>query len=354
MDEEKTLIAGTSYLDREQDSMEEPAVLPITKGRHKSKVAIYIASAVLAIVLVAEVGLRIRGLGNPVLFTADSACGYLPTPSQEVRRFGALNIINRFGMRSPDFTEQGNGNAARVLFVGDSVTYGTTMVDQSEIFTSLISRDLPGQIGRPVEVLNASAGGWAVGNELGFLRSRGTFGSSLVIFVLNTGDLFQPFSRVELSLSRGFPHTPPPCALYELWVRYAWPRIVHDKSAVDPGSLLAPGEIAAGVQATLRALAQADQLTRSRGAHFAIIYSPFSGAQSTDAGYTKAFDDLRSWALTRRVPFVSLESDYAKLPATLVYRDGIHLRPAGHKLVASAVEREWARLNGGPPLAEAQ
>src|SRR5262249_46621318 len=180
--------------------------------------------------LLGELSLRIfLGLGTPVLIAPDTdqasgGFGYAPAPNQSVRRFLASNEINRFSMRSRDVSETKPSGRLRIYFIGDSVTYGTTYVDQSSIFTSVLSRELPQRLHQDVEILNASAGGWAASNEVAFLKKRGTFNADVVLIVLNTADLTQPFANFEASINS--PTERPSTAFSELWSRYIAPRVL--------------------------------------------------------------------------------------------------------------------------------
>src|ERR1700761_9638459 len=102
--------------------------------------------------------------------------GYMPAPNQDLHRFFSHVHINAFGMRSEDVSPTPSGKTRRILFVGDSVTYGPTYVDQAKLFTSRIQADFCRQHAQ-VQILNASAPGWAPANEVAFLRQRGTFGA---------------------------------------------------------------------------------------------------------------------------------------------------------------------------------
>src|SRR5205814_2503693 len=127
------------------------------------------------------------------------------------------NDINAAGMRSAPIVSPKPKDEFRLLMIGDSVLYGMTHVDQSKIATSILARELPEQLHRQVEVLNASAGGWAVENEVGYLRSRGTFDADEVVFLLNGYDLTQPFNDLVPGVALTFPAQNPPLALWEGW-----------------------------------------------------------------------------------------------------------------------------------------
>src|ERR1700722_12818774 len=97
------------------------------------------ALAIVVLLVGSELTLRFAfGLGRPLLYAADPQVGYLSAPNQDIRRFGATIHINQFGMRSDDLHVPRVEPGIRLLFIGDSVTFGTTRVDQDKIFTELI------------------------------------------------------------------------------------------------------------------------------------------------------------------------------------------------------------------------
>ena len=199
------------------------------RAKRSWKSRLLLAFVILAILVVAtELILRsVFGLGHPLLYVADAGCGYLPAPNQHLHRFFAHNDINAQSMRSDPIQTSKPADGIRILFVGDSVTYGQTFTDQPKIFTSILGRELPGQLHRPVEILNASAGAWAVGNELGYIRSRGIFSADLVVFVVNTYDMTQAFNDTSLGTDIAYADHNPPCAIAETWTRYIKPRLFH-------------------------------------------------------------------------------------------------------------------------------
>ncbi|MGD0631323.1 MAG: hypothetical protein ABR987_18500, partial [Terracidiphilus sp.] len=149
------------------------------QGVARSVIGVMISLVLLTCIV--EAALRFGlGLGNPVLITPDAACSYILKPDQDVRRFFARTYVNHYGMRSEDVPAVRPVGTLRLMFVGDSITYGTSRVDQQQLFTELVHRELPAIVHRPVEVLNASAGAWAPDNELAYIRSRGIFQSDIV------------------------------------------------------------------------------------------------------------------------------------------------------------------------------
>lgn len=304
-----------------------------------------VASLLLPVLL--ELLLRlVVGLGDPVVYQSDPDCGYLPAPNQHVKRMGCRNDINAFGMRSPPVESQKRAGLLRALFLGDSVTYGTTHVDQGQIFTSLVGPELKRRLGREVEVLNASAGAWAIGNEWGYLRSRGTFGADVVIFVLNTGDFTQPFNRQSLVTEMGYPDHKPLLAMQEAWERYLRPRLLGLSMAVDAGSMPSASADDAMISENLSRLEQARELILTAGGHLGIVYSPAIGPGWDEPAQRAALARFKQWAAEETVEFLDLTPVYTSHPHDEIFQDAIHLKPAGNELVSRAICDDWPGLSG--------
>jgi hypothetical protein len=235
-------------------------------------------------------------------------------------------------------------NELRVLFIGDSVTYGQTFTSQPDIFTSILARDLPGQLHRPVEVLNASTGGWAVGNEVGYLRSRGVFQSDLIVLVLNSDDLTQAFNDSVPGHVPQLPDHDPWCALADVWTRYVAPRIFHVNVA-DRGSSSTPlSDDVQPVSATLVQLDEARSLADRNQARLAIVYSPMLGADGKlEPDPHGGLTSLKQWAGRAGVPILDMTSAYSAASTSVVLRDAAHLTPRGHQVVAASIE-QWGEI----------
>ena len=303
---------------------------------------------VLAAVILSDAALRVTlGLGNPILYQYSPKAGYVLAPNQKTFRFLAWNRINRWGMRCPNFTLARPKGTYRVMFIGDSVTYGTTFVDQSKIFTSRLAKLLPKIMHKPVQVLNASCGAWATGNEVGYLRSRGTYNSNLVVLVMNTGDLNEPFNTQPLRPDSPYPNAPPFCAISEMWFRYLWPRIkgiapFRDKGSYVPAKPQSPPDIN-----TL--LDRAKAICERHGARFAIVFHPFRGKSWNQAPYSHDLRRLHRWCHRNNVALLNLTSAYAPYPTAKVYYSGVHLKAFGNRLAAQAIVADWPQLCGTGP-----
>jgi len=110
----------------------------------------------LALVAVAgELVLRALGLGRPILYDNRLAWGFRPLPSQTQSRWlGARVHVNALGVRGPEVGATRAPGATRLLFLGDSVTWGGSYVDDDALFAAVAARRLA-RDGRDVEWLDA-------------------------------------------------------------------------------------------------------------------------------------------------------------------------------------------------------
>jgi hypothetical protein len=285
-------------------------------------------------VILAEVGLRfVLGLGRPILYEPSAESGYFMRPHQYTRRLFATTSTNSYGMRSPEFAREKPSGTLRLMFLGDSITYGTTQVDQNDIFVEKVRRDLSVKLRRRVEDLNASANGWAISNEYGFLQSRGTYGSDYLLLVLNSGDLTQPFSKLSdvQGARTEYPHT----AIGELLDRLLLLRKHYSQH--DPGT--AVEDDPQTEQANLRDLTSMVKISRAQGTQLLLIFIPICQVIPQGASSSAQYD-LKNWAETEGVTLFDLTnsvSAYETSAITLL--DRVHYNSHGNWLLANSLEK---------------
>jgi hypothetical protein len=300
--------------------------------------------------LIAELSLRLVGFGNPLLFVMDPDIGYYPAASQTIRRFGARTVINSYSMRSDALKVNKDKNMLRILTLGDSVVFGTTFVDQSDIFTSLLNRELTQTFHRPVEVFNISAGGWAPANEAAYIQRNGIFESDVVLLVVNSGDLPQPFSASPVG-DPSFPISKPPCALCELWSRYLAPKL-EGLSTKDPGST------GATLVSSRKEMSQvfidierAHSVAQRAGASFVIVFSPGLGSKWDTPEHRETENALDAWTHSKCIPLINMRAVYSTKSPDSVVLDGIHLTVLGHRLFAEHIKQQlpqWLARSKAP------
>ena len=170
----------------------------------------------------------VLGLGNPPLYQADGPMEYRLRPSQTYYRFHNRFAVNRYSMRADDFPPQKSSpSELRVMVVGDSIVYGGVLIDQSDIDTEILKRNLQHEFGRPVVVGNASAKSWGPPNELSYLERYGTL-DYVVILELSSHDYADSPTRISVvGISAAYPDKKPLLAVMDLFETYILPRYFH-------------------------------------------------------------------------------------------------------------------------------
>lgn len=204
--------------------------------RKKRRLAIWAGALLVTGTIAAELVARfVLGLGDPPLYVLDPKIEYMLAPSQDCRRFGNVFQTNRFGMRSDELAEKKTfPDELRVLVVGDSIVNGGARVDQADLATSVLQRELRQRLGRAVTVANISAGSWGPINQLAYLEKYGLFDADIVLLVLNSEDVAD-VPGLE-SIGPQWPRHKLVFALQEIGERYL-PRLVLPLSGNAPPAI---------------------------------------------------------------------------------------------------------------------
>jgi lysophospholipase L1-like esterase len=317
----------------------------VRQGKRPWRIVGVALCLLVALAVGTEATLRLLlGLGDPVLIAPDAACSYITKPDQKIFRFLVHTYINHYGMRSDEVSREPSPGAVRVLFVGDSITYGTTHVDQSRIFTQIVARGLPAVVHRPVEVLNASANGWAPDNEWSWVRSRGILQSNFVLLVLNDGDLTEPRATID-QVGDGLPQKRPATAIGEFYTRFLAPRIFHIARRSDPGDTVATND--AAMRANLEDLSRFRALVASQKGRMVLVFLPFR--KDVPALSTQPEKVLHTWGDQNQVPFLDLTSAISRYSVSQIcLYDHTHFNAAGNQVIGEAILKQWPELGLRP------
>ena len=301
------------------------------------------------LVVLAEIGLRLLlGLGSPPLLRADAEIGYLFQANQERTRFTNRIHINEYHQRSGDVVLADSSRFARILFLGDSVTWGGALTDQSETYPELFEDRLDERCDRPVETLNASAGSWSVGNLRAYAERFGFFGSDLVVLQIGEGDLTQPTSDSSgVGNLCSLPRRSPTLALQEFAKCY-WPRATsrlatwketEERSGgarTESSSAEVSEREQRQLQTNLDHLRALVDSVRAASKPVAIFYHPDrSSVKSKESPPPVLYQEFRTWAERRGIPVLDMQAEWAGEPGVEeYYRDHIHLNERGNAVVA--------------------
>ena len=169
--------------------------------RRLAALAVKLSIGALIFLFVAEIGLRVVGLGHPY-YSAPEA--YLPRDDPELlfgprpgfQGFseGTEVVFNSAGLRDRELPFARPGGSTRILVLGDSVAFGFG-VRGEETFSRLLEARLNAGPGGRYEVINAGVVGYNTVQERIMLQDLGLrYEPNLVVLVFVVNDLLDTFS----------------------------------------------------------------------------------------------------------------------------------------------------------------
>jgi lysophospholipase L1-like esterase len=153
-------------------------------------------AALLLVLAFAELALRVVGVGQVMTYERDPRYGYLMRPRQMVSTYGDPIEINALGLRGPPLLEPKPDGVVRVLFLGDSITYGGGRIHEGELFCRRIENAARDD-GFRLEAVNVSAPGWSPQNWTAWVEAHGRLDADLAVVVLPETDRARPFATLE-------------------------------------------------------------------------------------------------------------------------------------------------------------
>jgi len=294
------------------------------------------------------------GFGRPPLYIADETMGYRLAPNQRVRRFGNRIHINEYSMRADAIAPIPAPQTLRLFLLGDSLANGNWWTDQLDILSARIAQALrlatePSNTSSydQVEALNASANSWGPRNELAYLQRYGTFDAAILVLLLNTDDLFgtEPTS-LQVGRDRSYPSQNFPFAIAEIFSRFT------AKRQPIPGLKAIQSEGGDRVGKNLTAINGIYQQATTAGSKFLLVLSPLKRELPGPRDYELvARQRLQAWATENNVQYIDLLPTFIQHEdAASLYRDHIHLSPAGNEVVSEIIAKDIAeilKLGGG-------
>lgn len=280
---------------------------------------------------------KFYGLGEPVIYDDNPLYGYRPLPNQDMTRFKGKRIkINNLSLRcNTDWDSTKNG---KVLFLGNSVTYGGSYIDNDELFSSLVFKDDP-------KIISASGGvnGWGVGNIHGLLVKNGFFPAKQYVSVLLEGDFHR---GVALINGDYFVTKKPYSAIHEVLNHYLT-SYMHNQQGHFTGDFMKIRRMKLLVQEdAMRKLKEVDDRLKTQGFTHSIFISPT--ADQVFRG--KSIDhDLVNLANKYELKLNYLLDEVREgneLKESEMFHDGVHLEVLGHLLWATKIRESLILAEG--------
>jgi lysophospholipase L1-like esterase len=326
-----------------------------------------------------EVGLRpwTERLGKrTALFMKDDTLGWRMRPDA-TQTWGGVSVrTNARGLRGPALPHAKPAGVHRVLYLGDSVTFGYGVARDADTF-ALRADSLLAASGLAAQTINAAVGGYSPWQQFLWLREEGVRYTPDVIvvgFVLN--DVTERFDLVAFGgqeeavqlresytsrLDRVLAHSAIAYQVRNFAREIKARRRLGDdvrlgaikQEMLDVETLMRRPEqqnVRLAWEMTLADLARTVSLCRERGARVLVVCFPFAVQLEDAEARSTPQRVLAEWAHENGVPFLDLLPALAahcagtgERPADL-FLDHDHFSPRGHALVAELLAPEIAAL----------
>ena len=305
--------------------------------RNKKKVCLVVVLVLVsACVLLTETCLRkVMGLGNPVLYDSSPLYGFRPLPNSEYHRFrGARLRFNNLGLRAEsDFDGDPNN---KVLFLGDSVTYGGSYIGNKELFSCLAVEDLGNY-----ESGNAAVNAWGVENIYGLIVECGFLPAKVYITTLPEGDFYRGLTRCQ---GMPFFNVRPRLALLELWYYFCFRQ--NTRRYREWQTYAGKDDKRLVVEKAVRRLKEMDEFLKGKGLDHLIFITPRKEQVVGDAGKDPLVKELLAKHGLHPV-YIGDKLSECGLSAPekqKLFYDSIHLEKEGHAVWAKIIRHELDKI----------
>lgn len=296
---------------------------------------LFIVTLISVPVVAAEFYLRSAGLGDPILFYTSASFRYAPMPNQrKVRRGGAAVTIDSKSLRNTgEWTDKAD---AKILFVGDSVTWGGTYIDDRAVFSDGVCQRLAQATGKSFICGSASANQYGTDNMAERIRYKDFNDEAALVVTLISHDPLRGLADVD---GRFFFTSPPPAPFKALWeaATFAVWELYH---LMRPVTLRRSEHDDRVVARSLGNLFSAIRETQTTGRRVLIVLSPVREELN---GHESALTKLVQSVLARSgFDVLDLHAAVSSAVSSDFYTNSLHLNVVGHRFYAAQIANRLA------------
>lgn len=277
---------------------------------------------------------KIFGLGKVVIYQSHPIYGYRPVPNQLVSRDnGHTNIkINNLGLRANQDWLEKTPNKKRILFLGDSVTYGGSYIDNQDLFSTLAFKN-----NKNIETANAGVNAWGILNIHGLIQNLNFMPADIYITLVPEGDFYRGLNGIG---GQPFWTRKPKYALEELWQHGAYILSLKKNAGINIKTLPIQ-EQEKTVELAVLALKEYDAHLKQQGHQHYIFITP-TLPQVVDNTENDLL--IKSSLDNNKIDYVYIRDkiyqNLTQSQKTNLFHDAIHLSQAGHALWAEIIQKE--------------
>ncbi|MFW5891330.1 MAG: HlyD family efflux transporter periplasmic adaptor subunit [bacterium] len=218
----------------------------------------------------------------------------------------------------------------KIMFLGDSVTYGGSYIDNSELFSYLSTKKVDNLIDA-----NCAVNAWGVENIYGLIVQKKFLPASIYITPLIEGDFYRGRTRIEGS---NFWCKEPGSALEELIQLFIYKTSV--KKLVSWNSIATEADKELVAEEAVIKLKEMDSFLMNNGYKHIILISPTMKQTTYKTGKDRIIQRLLQKHNVEVVYLLDKLKTKDFKDKNKIYHDGVHLSKYGHKVWASLIEEE--------------
>ncbi|MFO1257773.1 MAG: hypothetical protein U1E78_05105 [Gammaproteobacteria bacterium] len=297
--------------------------------KHPLLTGVLIAIFAIAFLLVAFEGLARYGLGlgRVVVYDAHPIYGFRPKPNQSVTRLDHTVTLNEDGLRAhPDWAI--TPFQKRILFLGDSVTYGGSYINNDKLFSRHAAQALDLIDG------NAAVNAWGVLNIHALITEMPFLPATTYVTVLPEGDFYRGLNRIG---GQPFWTKQPQFALEEIIYYGLYKLNLRMNGFLNPQTLPLQEQHQI-VNVAVRYLKEMDVFIKSKGYQHVIFITPSLDQAKHKAPLDKLVQDaLSSTALE---VYYLIDDVQKQDEIDSLFYDSIHLTEKGHTVWGELISNQ--------------
>jgi lysophospholipase L1-like esterase len=301
---------------------------------NKKKIIIFVLVLIiiLSIIKAADVFLNKKyGLGNIVLYQNSIINGYDLKPNQKIinRRSNTI-FINNKGMRSSN--DWLKNNERKILFIGDSVTYGGSIVSNNELFSEKICEKL--NVNKKKFLCgNYAVNGYSIISMKNKIQYKEFNDEEFIIIILTGSDLERNFHNLysQPFLSKKIEnHFPALTELIFIYVEKFIYNLKYEKDSLEV-------EINSEKYKNFAKISIEDlsRISKKNNKKIILVYSPEISEISNQKKFYYYKDTLKNnfSNFLDMTDYISREKNFNK-----IYHDNIHLNAEGHEFYSIIIK----------------
>jgi len=326
----------------------------------------------------AEIGLRPFTIPRTdrkttTIFIRDPVLGWRLRPNAEDTWGGVRVKINGKGLRGPEIPYARDANTPRLLFLGDSVTFGYGLAEYRDAYPYQVAEHLERELEKGVETINSGVGGYSPWQQHMFLKNEGLrYRPDIVIlgFVLN--DVVEKFELTRFGGSSLGHQLSQSYYSVDDWLRHnssVYAQLMRLKDSLRYGENVRSGALAHQLTSvedlarfpetdrvrqswalTLANLEELFALCRKNETPIAVVVFPFRFQIDDPHGFRAPQREIISFCEAQDVPCLDLlpmiaeELSYHNRTPEDLFLDDDHLTARGNQIVAEMIV-SWCRSN---------